>query len=54
MEPAVLQVYPQAYWKVAVKMKTADIGNTLGHVQSVWSKFSPDYPIEYRFPGREF
>jgi putative ABC transport system permease protein len=54
MEPAVLQVYPEAYWKVAVKMKTADISNTLAYVQKVWSKFTPDYPIEYRFLDESF
>lgn len=54
MEPAVLQIYPEAYWKVAVKLKTASIGTTLTHVQGVWSKFSPDYPIEYNFLDESF
>jgi putative ABC transport system permease protein len=54
MEPAVLQIYPQAYWKVAVKMKTASVANTLSHVQQVWNRFTPDYPIEYRFLDESF
>jgi putative ABC transport system permease protein len=49
VEPAVLQIYPNAYSKVAVKVKTAGIQNSLAHVKSVWNKFSPNYPLEYRF-----
>ncbi len=52
--PAVLQLFPPAYWKVAVKMETADIKNTLNQVQGIWSKFSPDYPIEYSFLDESF
>jgi putative ABC transport system permease protein len=50
----VLQIFPDAYWKVAVKIKTANIGNTIAHVQDVWNTFSPDYPIEYRFLDESF
>lgn len=49
VEPAVLQIYPNAYSKVAVKVKTAGIQNSLAHVKSVWNKFSPSYPLEYKF-----
>ena len=38
VEPAVLQIYPDAYWKVAVKMKTASIENSLAHVKKIWSQ----------------
>jgi len=51
---AVLQIYPPAYWKVAVKMNTAGIENTVAHVKDVWTKFSPDYPLEYKFLNENF
>jgi putative ABC transport system permease protein len=54
VEPAVLQIYPEAYSRVAVKMKTADIGNTIQYVKNIWNKFSPEYPIEYRFMDESF
>jgi putative ABC transport system permease protein len=54
LEPAVLQIYPSAYWKVAVKMKTAEIQDALAHVKKVWAQFSPDYPIEYNFLDESF
>jgi putative ABC transport system permease protein len=54
IEPAVLQIYPDAYWKVAIKMKTAEKGQTLGFVKKVWDSFTPDYPIEYKFLDDNF
>jgi putative ABC transport system permease protein len=54
VEPAVLQIYPEAYWKVAVKMNTANLGNSIDHVAAVWRRFTPDYPIEYRFLDESF
>jgi putative ABC transport system permease protein len=54
VETTVLQIFPDAYWKVAVKMKAANVSNGLAHVQEVWNRFSPDYPIEYRFLDESF
>jgi putative ABC transport system permease protein len=54
LEPAVLQIYPEAYWKVAVKIKSADASQAMTYVQNVWDKFSPQYPIEYRFLDESF
>ncbi|PWT76069.1 MAG: macrolide ABC transporter permease [Bacteroidetes bacterium] len=54
IEPAVLQIYPLAAWKVAVKLNTASISNTIAQVTTVWNKFSPEYPIEYKFLDENF
>ncbi|MBC6605589.1 ABC transporter permease [Hymenobacter sp. BT188] len=54
LEPAVLQIFPAAYWKVAVKMKGENIGSSIEGVKQVWAKFSPDSPIEYRFLDENF
>ena len=47
--PSVIQIYPQVLFKVAVKLKTADIRNTIAHINNVWNKFSPGYPLDYKF-----
>jgi putative ABC transport system permease protein len=47
--PSVIQVYPQFVFAVAVKLKTADIKNTLGHISNVWNQFAPGYPIDFKF-----
>ena len=54
MEPTVLQIFPPAYWKVAVKVNTADLTQTLEHVKRVWNTFSPEYPLEYNFLDDSF
>lgn len=54
VETTVLQIYPDAAWKVAVKLQTANIGSAIEGVRSVWSKFSPEYPIEYKFLDENF
>lgn len=54
VEPTVLQIFPPAYWKVAVKMETAGIESAMERVKGVWTRFSPDFPIEYKFLDESF
>ncbi|WP_224998671.1 ABC transporter permease [Cesiribacter sp. SM1] len=54
VEPAVLQIYPGAYWKVAVKIETASASDAIAGVKGVWQQFSPDYPLEYNFLDESF
>ncbi len=54
VEVAVLQIFPDAYWKVAVKMKTADMGSAIDGVKNVWEKFTTGYPLEYKFLDANF
>lgn len=43
IDPAVLHIFPDAYWQVAVKFKTTDLENALGQVKEVWTTFSPEF-----------
>lgn len=54
VEPAVIQIYPQAAWKVAVKLSTDKLASTLAGINGVWNKYSPDYPLEYKFMDENF
>jgi len=54
LETTVLQIYPQAYWKVAVKFNTNDAASTINKVEDTWKKFAPDQPIEYTFLDESF
>jgi putative ABC transport system permease protein len=47
--PAVIQIYPQVVFAVAIKLKAADLKNTLSHINNVWKKFAPGYPMDYKF-----
>jgi len=46
---SVIQLYPQVTYKVAVKLKTADIKNTLAFINNTWNQFVPAYPLDYKF-----
>ncbi len=46
---AVIQIYPPVSFKVAVKLKTADINNTIAFINDTWKRFVPAYPIDYQF-----
>ena len=46
---SVIQIYAPVVFKVAVKLKTADIKNTIAYINNTWNKFSPGYPIDYKF-----
>jgi len=54
VEPAVLQIFPGAAWKVAVKIKTAGIATTMTGIENIWARYSPDYPLEYNFLDENF
>jgi putative ABC transport system permease protein len=54
IEPAVLQIYPQAASKVAVKLSTNNMAATLSQINGVWNQFAPDYPLEYKFLDLNF
>lgn len=54
VEPAVLQIFPGSAWKVAVKINTANAGNTIEKISTIWKGFTPDYPLEYKFLDENF
>jgi len=49
-----MQINPDDYWKVAVKLKADNIASSINGVKEVWNKFTPDYPIEYKFLDDNF
>ncbi|HZH96977.1 MAG TPA: FtsX-like permease family protein, partial [Flavisolibacter sp.] len=46
---SVIHIYPQVSFKIAVKLNTADIKNTIAFINDTWNKFSPGYPLDYKF-----
>jgi putative ABC transport system permease protein len=46
---SVIQLYPQFTYKIAVKLKTADIKSTLAFINDKWNQFVPAYPLDYKF-----
>jgi putative ABC transport system permease protein len=54
VEPAVLQIYPNAYSEVAVKISSAGLPGTLAQVKAIWDHYAPGYPLDYNFLDESF
>jgi putative ABC transport system permease protein len=46
---AVVHMVPQELFKVAVKLREADMPKTIAYINTVWNKFSPNFPLDYKF-----
>ncbi|HEY1005880.1 MAG TPA: FtsX-like permease family protein [Sphingobacteriaceae bacterium] len=51
---AVLQIYPQVAVKMALKVREKDLPATLDFIRGAYAKFSPDYPLDYKFLDENF
>ena len=54
LSTVILQIFPSANYKVAVKLKPDNFSQTIAHIEKVWNKFSPEYPINYNFLDENF
>jgi putative ABC transport system permease protein len=54
VQTAVIQIFPDAAWKVAVKLKTRNMGASIARITAAWNDFSPEYPLEYSFLDQSF
>lgn len=54
VQTAVLQIYPQSYWKMAVRVKSDDLGQTLAALENSWDTFDTGYPFDYQFVDAGF
>ena len=54
VSPAVLQIYPGAYWKMVLKLRGENLAGALEKVQAVWDSFETGYPLDYQFIDQSF
>lgn len=52
--PLVMQIYSPVVYTVALKLKTTDLKNTIAFINNTWNKFSPEYPLNYKFLDENF
>lgn len=45
---SVIQIYPVNF-KIAAKLETATLKQTIGYINTTWKKFSPEFPLDYKF-----
>jgi putative ABC transport system permease protein len=51
---SIIQIYPQISFKVAVKLRSDDMKNSIAYINSIWNKFSPGYPLDYQFMDESY
>ena len=54
IQPTVLQIYPSVLVKMAIKVKPVDLSATINYIKETWNKFTPDYPLDYKFLDENF
>jgi len=54
IEPTVFHIWPQRYSCFAVKMRVADISESMAFLRSTWSRMLPHQPFEFFFLDEEF
>ncbi len=54
IEPTVYFIAPYMAWNYVVRIKPADIPETISHIEDTWERFNPDAPFEYKFVDENF
>lgn len=49
IEPLMLLWWTRFYYHYNIKIASADVIGTVDEIKDVWTKFDPDYPIQYHF-----
>jgi putative ABC transport system permease protein len=51
---AVLHIYPDAFWKIVLRLRGEDLAETIAFVEQTWDRFDTGYPLEYQFVDKSF
>lgn len=52
--PLIMNIGPNSFNYMLVKISPNDIANTLAHLERVWKKFDPEFDFEYSFLDADF
>ena len=54
LTPVVMQIYPSAFWKIALRIKPDNIPATLAHLKSTYERLDPEWAFTYKFADENF
>lgn len=54
VETTVLQIYPDSYWKMVLRLDAANMTETIAAIEEKWDAFNTGYPIDYQFVDAGF
>jgi len=54
LSPVVLHIYPQAFWKLTLRIKPGQVPQTIAHLKSTYERLDPAWPFTYSFVDEKF
>lgn len=54
LTPVVMHIYPDAFWKLTLRIKPDDIPQTLAHLKSTYERLDPEWAFTYSFVDENF
>lgn len=54
VQTTVLHIYPDAYWKMALRINTDDLAGVISNLKQTWNRFETGYPLDYQFVDESF
>ena len=46
--------FPAYYYRMVMKIDSKNVSETIGIIEDVWTKYTPDWPIQLRFVDQDF
>lgn len=54
VETTVLQIFPDSYWKIVLRLEAGNMAETIAAIEEKWDAFETGYPIDYQFVDAGF
>jgi putative ABC transport system permease protein len=54
LTPVVMQIYPDAFWKLTLRIGSQDLPSTLAFLKSTYEKLDPEWPFTYKFVDENY
>ena len=54
LTPVVIQIYPQASWKLAARIKSENVAETITHFKKTYESLDPEWTFSYSFLDQNF
>lgn len=54
VETTVLQIYPDSYWKMVLRLNSRDLSESIAAIEQQWDAFNTGFPLDYQFVDAGF
>jgi putative ABC transport system permease protein len=54
LTPVVMHIYPQAFWKLTLRIEPREVTSTLAFLKSTYERLDPEWPFTYKFVDENY